>query len=71
MGKDVLTFGKMKLKIINFTIIKVQFFFKKIDIEKVLVSSKVSSGEKTINTLLVNELKVKPLFIMLPKRSPL
>ena len=70
MGKDVLTFGKMKLKIINFTIIKVQFFFKKIDIEKVLVSSKVSSGEKTINTLLVNELKVKPLFVMLPKRSP-
>ena len=70
MGKDVLTFGKMKLKIINFTVIKVQFFFKKIDIEKVLVSSKVSSGEKTINTLLVNELKVKPLFIMLPKRSP-
>ena len=70
MGKDVLTFGKMKLKIINFTVIKVQFFLKKIDIEKVLVSSKVSSGEKTINTLLVNELKVKPLFIMLPKRSP-
>ena len=42
---------------------------KDLDIEKVLVSSKVSSGVKTINTLLVNDLKVKPLHIMLPKIS--
>ena len=56
MGKEILKkehLAILKLKKINFTTIKVLFFKKDVDIEKVLVSRKISSGEKTINTTLV------------------
>ena len=44
----------LKLKNINFTTIKVLFFLENVNIENVLVSNKISSGEKkTINPLLV------------------
>ena len=43
----------LKLKTINLTTTKVLFLYEDVDIEKALVSNKISSGEKTINTLLV------------------
>ena len=36
----------LKLKNINFTTIKVLFFLENVNIENVLVSNKISSGEK-------------------------
>ena len=36
----------LKLKNINFTTIKVLFFLENVNIENVLVSTKISSGEK-------------------------
>ena len=51
------------------TAIKLLFFFKNVDIEKVLVSNKISFSEKkTISTLLVTcimIMKVKPIYTML------
>ena len=47
-------------------------FEKDVDIEKVLVSNKISCGEKNYKYFfrcLYNDHKVKPLHIMLPKTS--
>ena len=41
MGKEILTFGDLKLKKLNFIT-----FLQDVDIEKALVSNKISSGEK-------------------------
>ena len=69
MGKEILTFG-------NFDIEKNEFyrpktiFLKDVDIEKVLVSNKISFGEKNYKYFigyLYNDNKVKPLHILLPK----
>ena len=62
----------LNLKKISFTAIKVLFFKKDVDIEKVLVSSKTSSDERNYKYFvfyLCNDHKVKPLHIMLPKAS--
>ena len=51
---------------------KVLFFKKDVDIEKVLVSNKISSGKKNCNNFigyLDNYYKDKPLHIMFPKTS--
>ena len=51
---------------------KTPIFLKDVDIEKVLVSNKISFGEKNYKYLigyLYNDSKVKPLHIMLPKTS--
>ena len=51
---------------------KTPIFLKDVDIEKVLVSNKISFGEKNYKYLigyLFNDNKVKPLHIMLPKTS--
>ena len=58
------------MKKINFTPIKVLFLKKDVDIEKVLTSNKISSGEKNYKYFigyLYDDHKVKPLHIMLPK----
>ena len=58
----------LKLNKTNFTIIKVLF----LDIEKVLVSNKISSGEKIYKYFIdysYNNHKVKPLYRMLPKTT--
>ena len=55
----------LKLKKINFTAIKVLFFLKGVDIEKVLVSNKISLGERNYKYFigyLYNDHKVKPLY---------
>ena len=44
MGKEILTFGDVEIKKRNFFAIKVLFFLEHADIEKVLVSNKISSG---------------------------
>ena len=59
MGKEILTFRNIEI-------------FKDLDIEKVLVSNKISLGEKNykyFNGNLHNDHKVKPLHMMLPKTS--
>ena len=62
----------LKLKKINFTTIKLLLFAKSIDIETVLVSNKISFGEKSYTYFigyLHDNHKVKALHIMLPRTS--
>ena len=70
MREEILTFGNIKIE-------KNKFYHEKGpiledgDIEKVLVTNKISSGEKNykyfIGYLYDDYYKVKPLHIMLPK----
>ena len=53
MGKDILTFGDTEIERNKFYRHKSPIFLKDVDIEKVLVSNKISSDEKNYNTLLV------------------
>ena len=46
MGKEILMFRDIEIEKINFTAIRLLFFVKDVDIEKVLVSDKISFGEK-------------------------
>ena len=61
------------MKKINFTTIRLLLFLLgDVDIEKVLVSKKISFGEKNYKYFigyLYNGIKVKPLNKMLPKTS--
>ena len=53
-------------------LLKIPIFLKDLDVEKVLVSSKISFGKKNYKYFigyLYNDDKVKPLNIMLPKKS--
>ena len=53
MGKGILTFGDIGIEKYDFYRYKSSIFKKDVDIETVLVSNKISSGEKNITTLLV------------------
>ena len=71
MGKEILTCGDTKNKN-KFYSNKTPIFLKDVDIEKVLVSNKISFGGKNYKYFigyLYNDNKVKPLHIMLPKTS--
>ena len=57
MVKKSYRLANLKLKKKIFTAIKA-YFLKHVDIEKVLVSNKISFGEKTRNTLLVTCIKI-------------
>ena len=60
------------MKKITFTVIKV-LFSEDVDIEKVLVSNKIWSGEKNYEYFigyLHDDYKVEPLYIMLPQTRP-
>ena len=46
MGKETLTFGDIEIKKNRFYRHKSPIFLKDVDIEKALVSNKVSAGEK-------------------------
>ena len=62
----------MKLKKKEFSRNKIPVYLRDLDIEKVLVSNKISFGEKNYKYFigyLYNDHKVKPLHIMLPKTS--
>ena len=62
MGKEILTFGDIELaKKKEFYHNTIPVPLKDIHIEKILVSKKIFSGEKTINTLLVTCLMITKL----------
>ena len=70
--KNILTFGYIEIKKNKFYDLKPHIFLKDADIEKILVSSTISFGEKNYKHFigyLYNDNKVKPLHIMLPKTS--
>ena len=58
--QEILTFGSIEVKK-QTTVISLLFFLGNTDIEKVLVTNKISFGEKTISTLLVTCLMVMML----------
>ena len=69
MGKEILTFGDIKIEKNKFYLYKSPIFLKDIDIEKVLASNKIYFGTKTIYTLLVTGIMImKLLLIMLPEQ---
>ena len=53
MGKEILIFHDIEMEKNKFYLHKSPTFVEDVDTEKVLVSNKISSGEKIINTLLV------------------
>ena len=73
MSKEILTLGDTKLKKFSFTTIRPLFFYhylKDVDIEKVLVSKKISFSDKNYKYFicsLYNDNEVRPLHLMLPK----
>ena len=72
MGLEILTFGNIEIEKSKFYRKKTLVLLEDVDIEKVLVSNKISFGEKNYKYFigyLYNGNKVKPLNIMLPKTS--
>ena len=72
MGKEILMFGDIEIEISKFYRHKTSILLKDVDIEKVLVSNKISFGGKDyihFTGYLYNDNNVKPLHIMLPKTS--
>ena len=72
MGKEILTFRDIEIEKNKFYRNKTPIFLKDVDIEKVLISNKISFGEKNYEYFigyLHDNHKVKPLRIMLPKTS--
>ena len=72
MGKEILTFGDIEIETKKFYHHQSPILLKNVDIEEVLVSNKISSGEKNYKYFfgyLYNDYKVKPLHIMLSKTS--
>ena len=62
MGKEILTFGDIETEKKLILPQKTSIFLKDVDIEKVLVSNKISFGKKrTINTLLVTCIMITKL----------
>ena len=45
MDKEILTFGNIEIEKINFTGMRLLLFLGDVDIEKILVSNKISFGE--------------------------
>ena len=72
MGKEILTFEDIEIEKNKFYRNKTPIFLVDVDIEKVLVSNKISFGAKNYKYFigyLYYGNKVKPLNIMLPKTS--
>ena len=72
MGKEILTFGNIEIEKNKFDINKLPVHLRNVDIEKVLVSKKISFSEKNykyFTALLYNDDKVRPLNVMPPKTS--
>ena len=70
MGKEILTFGNIEIENNKFLCHKTPIFLGDVDIEKVVLSNKISFGEKNYKYFigyLYNGNKVKPLNIMFPK----
>ena len=72
MDKEILPSGDIEIEKNKFYHNTSLISLKDLDTEKVLVSNKISSGEKNYKYFigyLYNDRKVKPLHIMLPKTS--
>ena len=72
MGKEILTFGDIKIEKNKFYRHKTPNLLKDVDIKKVLVSNKIPFDEKNYKYFIgymYGNHKVKPLHIMLPKTS--
>ena len=72
MGKDILTYGYIGIEKNKFYRHMTPILLRDVDIEKLLVSNKISFGEKNYKYFigyLHNDHKVKLLHIMLPKTS--
>ena len=73
MGKEILKFGDIEIEKNKFCRNKTPIFLKNVDVQIVLVSNKISFGEKSykyfIIAYLYNDHNVKPLHIMFPKIS--
>ena len=61
IGKEILIFGNIKIEKNKFYLNKTPIFLNDVDIEKVLVSNKISLGEKITNTLLVTSIMTTKL----------
>ena len=73
MGKEIWTFGSIEIEKNKFYFYKTPIFLKDADIEKVLVSNKISFGVKNyknFNGYLYNNNEIKPWHIVLPKTNP-
>ena len=71
MGKEIIIFGDIELEKHKFGRYKT-LFLEDVDIKRVLLSNKISSGEKNYEYFidyLHDDFKVKPLYIMLPETS--
>ena len=71
MGKEILTSGDIAIEKNRFYRHKTPIFLNAVYIEKILVSNKISFGEKNYKYFIkyLYDHKVKPLHIMLPKMS--
>ena len=72
MGEEILRFGDIETEKNEFYCHKTPIFLEDADLEKVLVSNKISFGEKNYKYFfgyLCDDNKVKPLHIMVPKTS--
>ena len=71
MSKETLTFGDIQIENNKFYCYKTPILLGDVGIEKVLVSNKISFGEKKKHKYFIgylyNDHKVKPLNVMLPK----
>ena len=72
MGKEIITFGDTELEKHKFHRDKSPIFLNVVDTDNVLVSNKISTGEKKYKYFigcLDDDYKIKSLHIMLPKTS--
>ena len=70
MGQEILMLRDTEIENKKFYHHKTPIFLKDVDVEKVLVSNKISFGEENYKYFIVylyNDHKVKPFHIMLPK----
>ena len=73
MGKEILLFGDIEIEKNKFYWHKSLAPRRNVDTEKLLVSNKISFGEKNFKYFIgyfYNNDKVKPLYITLPKTTP-
>ena len=72
MGKEILTFGDIEIEKHKFHRYKSPTFLEDVGIDNILVSNKVSLGEKNYKyfiNYLCNDYKIKSLHIILSKMS--
>ena len=69
MDREVVTLGNIEIEKNKFYRHKTPIVLADIDIEKTLVSNKISFGEKNFIRYLYDDHKVRPLHIMPPKTT--